>query len=399
VENREHIQKLLAKYLERKCKTEEISQLLEYFNRPQDETALKAAIMQFFEDAAEKGQCDEAKVTLAIDDVHARLMANINKDRTKIKHIQWIKLSVAASILMLISLGIYSYFSTSTDQKQSIVKVQQQDVSPGGNKGTLTLADGSEVSLEKTKNESFVRQGNTTIKNKNGQLIYDSRISKNGNVSYNKLTIPRGGQYQLTLPDGTKVWLNAASSIAFPTAFTGKERRVIITGEVYFEVASLFDTDKEKIPFIVNVNDETEIKVLGTHFNINSYPEEGAIKTTLLEGSVEVTSLTNHQSLIIVPGQQVSIDKSGLLTVEDVNTEEVIAWKNGYFYFDNDSLQTIMDQLARWYDVKITYEGDIPDRIFTGKIHRDINLSEALAILKFTKVNFRIEDKSIIVIP
>lgn len=393
----------MVKYLDRNCTEQEIVQLLECFDQPQNESTLKGAIMKYLEEEAERGQFDAIKETKALNDVHAKLMESIGVKRTKIKYIQWLKISAAASILALMSLGIYSYFITSDSQKD-IVKVQKQDVEPGGSKGILTLSDGVEISLENTKVETLAHQGNTTIRNKNGQLVYISESPKVENIFYNRVTIPRGGQYQLVLPDGTKVWLNAASTIAFPTAFTGKERRVRITGEVYFEVAPLDvaaeNGIKEKMPFIVNVDNKAEVKVLGTHFNVNSYSDEdGSIKTTLLEGSVEVLSVETNQKYIIKPGQQAAIIEGGSLNVKEVNTEEVIAWKNGFFYFDNTSLQNIMQQLSRWYDVKVTYEGDVPERIFSGKIHRDVNLSEVLEILKFTKVNFRIEDKCIIVTP
>lgn len=382
---------LLERFEKGTCTMEEVKLIEKWFNS-MDGGGYS------FKDDNQKERIKNNLYRSIIKDAEIELQAPIRH----LKHLPtWIK--IAASILLLFSVGTISYYIVNKTQQEKIGNGLSQDVEPGGNKGVLTLSDGKEISLENTKVETLAQQGNTTIKNKNGQLVYIAESPKVENVFYNRVTIPRGGQYQLTLPDGTKVWLNAASTIAFPTAFTGNERKVRITGEVYFEVATITTVgnrgELEKMPFIVNVNDKAEIKVLGTHFNVNSYTDDGAIKTTLLEGSVEVSSLITKNSITIVPGQQASIDDSGVTNVNLVNTEEVVAWKNGYFYFDNSSLQTVMHQLSRWYDVKVTYEGEIPDRKFNGKIHRDVNLSEVIEILKYTKVNFRIEDKSIIVTP
>jgi transmembrane sensor len=295
----------------------------------------------------------------------------------------------------------------SVDKKAVVATMDQSkrfknDVAPGSEKAVLTLADGSSIPIDTTKNLNIPHQGSATIKNSRGQLSYNAPVQKVGNVYYNRLTIPRGGQYQLTLPDGTMVWLNAASSIAFPTSFTGKERRVRMTGEVYFEVASAVTTDengvKEKVPFIVNVNNEAEVKVLGTHFNINAFSEEGSIKTTLLEGSVQVSSLITNQSSLIVPGQQLSVDEKGAINVKEVNTEEVMAWKNGYFYFNNTSLKVVMQQIARWYDVEVAYEGNVPEQNFGGTVSRKSNLAQVLKILEISGVRFTIEGRKVTIL-
>src|SRR5699024_5260550 len=200
-------------------------------------------------------------------------------------------------------------------------------------------------------------------------------------IAYNSLTTPRGGQYQLTLPDGTKVWLNAASSIRYPTAFTEHERQVKITGEAYFEVAK----DAHK-PFIVTV-DNMEVKVLGTRFNINAYADETTINTTLLEGSVKVVSSTdNIRSLILNSGQQVQLDKVGQMElVKNADVGEVSAWKKGLFVFHSDELPAIMRRLSRWYDVEVEYKNNtVPTTHFTGAIQRDVNISEVLKMFELT---------------
>lgn len=389
----------MQKYLDRKCSKSEIAQLLGYFEKAQNESTLKAVILNYFEEEAFRGHNDNVKEDQALEDIHAKLIANIKVKQSRDKHIHWYKFAAAASILVLLSFGIY-YFSSTINRE--IAQLQQSDIKlQEKNKGAYKLGN-EEASRQNYTAKSSSQQSDNKRQNTPKQLAVSESV-KIDNISYNRVSIPKGGQYQLTLPDGTKVWLNAASTIAFPPAFTGNERRVKITGEVYFEVASLAFVDekgkKEKMPFIVNVNNKAEIKVLGTHFNVNSYSDDGSIKTTLLEGSVEVKSLESNQKFVLKPGQQAAITKTGDLSIKDVNLEEVLAWKNGYFYFDNTNLQNIMQELSRWYNVKVAYEGNVPERNFSGKIQKDLKLSEVLEILKFTKVNFRIEDRCIIVTP
>lgn len=410
MESKEQLQKLFQKYLDRKCSTAEIKLLLDSFGSRKNEEILKSEILQYFSeevklDEQNSSEDEAAKLSL----VYAKVMSDIKKEKSRSAYrtlfVQ--RAAVAASMLLFLSLGIFFYSSLKNNSRKEIVKNQVQpikrnlkhDVEPGSNKGTLTLADGSSIELDKIADGEISTQGDVRIKKENNQLVYDASLLGSGKIIYNRVSIPRGGEYQLTLPDGTKVWLNAGSVIAYPVAFNGDERRVSIKGEAYFEVASVYSKDKKKQPFVVSVNQDVEVRVLGTHFNIKAYPGEGAIRTTLLEGSVEVKSIAANKSMLIQPGQQVAVDKSGALNIKEVNTQEVIAWKNGYFYFDNASLQDVLQQLARWYDVQVLYEGSIPDRYFTGKIRRNIYLSEALEILEFTHVNFRIEGKKIIVIP
>jgi len=275
--------------------------------------------------------------------------------------------------------------------------------------------------LDSAANGKLAEQGTTTIEKRNGQVIYsplpiaDSRLP----MAYNTMTTPRGGQYQLTLPDGSQVWLNAESSITYPTAFseTERERRVKITGEAYFEVTS----DKKR-PFIVAINtsadsrlpsaDNTsadsrlptadekqgfEIEVLGTHFNVNAYKEEPTINTTLIEGSVRIKNL--YTTITLKPGQQGQLnprtEKLAHVVHPDIN--EVIAWKNGNFYFDNKNLRSILEDFSRWYDVDVVYEGNLKNRTFFGIVKRDKPLSHVLKLLEDNNIRFRIEGKKLIV--
>jgi ferric-dicitrate binding protein FerR (iron transport regulator) len=231
------------------------------------------------------------------------------------------------------------------------------------------------------------------VKQSNGQLAYNTQNEKPTEVLYNTLTTPRGGQYQLVLPDGSKVWLNAASAISYPTAFTGSERKVEIKGEAYFEIAK-----NTAMPFIVKVND-AQVQVLGTHFNINAYSDEDAIKTTLLEGAVKVTK--DAASTLLKPGQQAILGRSSneIRVQENTDLDAVLAWKNGYFSFNQTDLATIMRQIARWYDVDIVYSDKVPERRFGGEIPRNTNAAEVLKMLEESKVHFRIEGRKVIVLP
>jgi transmembrane sensor len=304
----------------------------------------------------------------------------------------------AAAILLLIASGSY-FFLNRQHSKTPVASVKDKilinDAAPGGNKAILTLANGSKIILSNAKNGALTQQGNTkVVKLEDGKLAYQSgETNVPVAVEYNSVSTPRGGQYQLTLSDGSKVWLNAESEITFPTAFTGKERKVAIKGEAYFEVTH--DASK---PFQVTVNG-MEVQVLGTHFNINAYDDDNYIKTTLLEGSVKVTK--GNESVLIVPGEQAKVSSSTdvIKIKKDADLDEAVAWKNGFFYFSHAGLQTVLHEFSRWYDVDVEYEGVLPQRVFEGKIQRSLNLSEVLKILETNDVHFKIEGKKIVVTP
>ncbi len=239
---------------------------------------------------------------------------------------------------------------------------------------------------------------------KNRSLAYEAK--KNGNVQtvYNTITTPRGRQYQFHLPDGSGVWLNAGSSITFPTVFNSQERNVKITGEVYFEVAKKMQGNGNRVPFTVSVDNPSDaarnldIIVLGTHFNVNAYADEPQVKTTLLEGSIKLKK--NKEQYLLLPGQQARLQENGIFKVIDqINAEEVLAWKDGFFYFDHTDLPTVMRQLSRWYDVSVEYRGDIPDLKFVGEIPRSAQLDQVFQILGKTKLRFTVDNKKIIVHP
>lgn len=299
----------------------------------------------------------------------------------KVRRMPW-KWAAAAAAVVLLSFG---YFWS--QQRKPVIQQAAlvNDVRPGTNKAILTLGDGSTVTLDSAGNK-VIGQG---ILQSGGQLEYGEQTT----VNFNILTTPKGGQFQVTLADGTKIWLNAASSLRYPTAFVGDTRKVEVTGEAYFEVAK-----QAAMPFIVQINAQTSVEVLGTRFNINAYTNEANIKTTLIEGAVRLK--VNEQSRTLSPGQQAQVNSQGeIRLIEKADLDEALAWKHEIFYFRNADLQTVMRQLERWYDVEITYNGNIPARRFQGEIQRNLNLSDVLEGLKNTEINFSIEGRKIIVQP
>ncbi len=326
--------------------------------------------------------------------IHDKINAEPKQVRRRVIPLR--RIAVAASLIGVLLLTAFVFINKGGSKgivKANVSEHQfKDDVSPGGDKATLILADGSIVVLDDAQNGILAQQGNSKVVKLGGKLSYNPINKSSKEILYNTISTPNGGQYQLELPDGSLVWLNATSSIRFPTSFVDKERRVEITGEAYLEVAK--NRDK---PFIVTVNN-AEIQVLGTHFNINAYLDEDDVKTTLLEGSVKFVNGGNAN--ILKPGQQSQLIKNGTVkVVSSVDVEKVVAWKNGFFDFDNAGIETIMRQLSRWYNVEIEYNGKTDD-LFIAEMRRNIKLSDALKALELTgKVRFEIEGKKIIVMP
>lgn len=302
------------------------------------------------------------------------------------QHVSW-RTIAAASVLAVCLAGGYYYFDK-TNHPIPAAQISPQDLTPGGDHATLTLSDGSQIRLDNASNGILARDGEMMIRKVEQGLVTYSGKGLFAENQFNTITAPTGGKYSVVLPDGSRAWLNAESSIRFPTVFAKNERKVSIAGEVYFEITP----DKQK-PFLVDVQGIQSIKVLGTHFNVNAYGDEAAVTTTLLEGSVVVSPANkNDKTVRLKPGDQASLSGKGTIQVEkDVNTEGVIAWKNGFFQFEKANIKTVMRQLSRWYNVDVTYEGVASERTFSGKINRSVNASEVLEILQFTGVNFRIE--------
>lgn len=390
---------LLQRYTDKTCTEEEKEQLMQLLQQPNNDEVAQLLIDRMIKER-------QTRYTMPQDAAEAVLQAILQTGKTTVISIKdngrtrnnlWRRIAVAASITLLLAIGGWLW-STRTPSAD-IVQTKDQptisiDLLPGGNKAILTLDNGRTIVLDSTSNGIVAQQGGATVlKTGDGQIAYDILGKESLNALYNKLSTPRGGQYQLVLPDGSKVWLNSLSSIRYPTTFNGKERRIELKGEAYFEVAK-----KANMPFKVNIEGKAEVEVLGTHFNINSYADEPAIATTLLEGSVRVTGLENRDSRLIEPGEQAQLKKNGQLTLNKaVNVEQVLAWKNGIFNFDNADLPMVLRQLSRWYDVDVVYEGSIPQREFGGKIQRDLNLSQVLRILEKNNVHYRTQGRKLII--
>ena len=307
---------------------------------------------------------------------------------------KWLRIA-AAAIFFISATGVYFLLKPARSpqpigQTKKVFKVVQP-ITAGGNKAVLTLSDGSNIVLDSTHQGTLAKQGSVKVMKLNtATLAYNSGDENNQEVVYNTLSTPSGGQYQLILPDGSKVWLNASSSIHFPTSFKGRERNVTITGEAYFEVAK-----NAAMPFKINVKG-VEVEVLGTHFNVMAYDDESSMNTTLLEGSVKVSK--GSLKKLLAPGQQSVINSAGEINVVDADVEEVMAWKNGWFQFNAYDIKTVMRQISRWYDVEVVYEGKIPAGHYSGSVNRDNDIAQVLKIMQSAGVRFKIEGRKLIVL-
>jgi ferric-dicitrate binding protein FerR (iron transport regulator) len=307
----------------------------------------------------------------------------------------------AAAIIILFGIAAYLYFANEKPQK-NLAKNDHSlpaDISPGGNKAVLTLSDGSTITLDSAANGVLAQQGKTSVvKLSNGEIAYRPKGAAADDVVMNTLTTPNGGQYQLNLPDGSKIWLNAASSVTYPAVFVGPTRKICITGEAYLEVAK----DKTR-PFLVDIDGKSVVEVLGTSFNINSYGDEGQIKTTLITGSVRMSSdrqprTSGTDGVILKPGQQaIQGNTNTPIVIQSADIDKVLAWKNGVFSFEGKSFQAVMMDIQRWYNVQIQYEGKLPAFQFSGKMDRGVMLSTVLKFLSDYGVKTRLEGNILIV--
>lgn len=312
--------------------------------------------------------------------------------------------AAAASVTIAIAILVFAILQpnrTPVIVQRSVSPEPSKLITPGGNKALLTLNDGRTITLDNAVNGQLAMEGNTSvIKSADGKLLYDAKSTNQSDiVAVNTLQTPRGGQYQVTLPDGTIAWLNSVSSIRYPTRFVSHIRKVEVTGEVYLEVKP----DKSK-PFIVEIKGNSttspyQVEVLGTAFNIMAYPEERMIKTTLIHGAVKVSD--SKQAKTLRPGQQAWMNYSvpEISLLNDADTTEAVAWRNGNFQFNKVDIKTIMRQIQRWYNVDVMYEGKIPQNEFVGSIERSADIEKVLHILDLGEVHFKIEGKKITVFP
>lgn len=367
--NNKNLNELLAKYRSDTC-TEDEKMLLEDWISSTTFPEYQVSEEEIMEDLA------ELRSTLPLSIKTTRL---------------WPRIAAAASVVLAIGLGWYFYPGQSKETSATVIATTIADIKPGRFSATLTLANGSNIALNNSANGKLADQaGAAVVKTANGQIAYQNNgISKGPQT--NILSTAKGEQYIVVLPDGSKVWLNAATSIQYPTTFAGlAERKVVLNGEAYFEVA------KDKMhPFVVETS-EQRVKVLGTHFNVNSYVDEKATKTTLLEGSVGITPANKKQISILAPGQQALLTSIGL-KISAANVNAAIDWKNGKFIFEDESLGVILRKVARWYNLEVVYQQPaLSNLIFTGTISRYEDVTNVLSKLELTEdVKFKIEGRKI----
>ena len=401
---------LLDRYLKDIISVEELPAFIEYLRYYNNIGQLQQAIEQALRDNNFSGISDPSRTEIIFQKILQQAAATENismpvkpvyEIKQKRNHLRVVRWLTAAAVMAAVFTGTYLILqkkkSSELASRSQTIQPLANDAAPGTNKAVLKLADGSEIMLDDTEMGLITQQGNTKVfKLENGELTYKAASGSESGMVYNTLSTPRGGQYQLVLPDGSKVWLNASSSLRFPAFFEGKERVVELTGEGYFEIAH-----NAKMPFAVYVND-LKVEVLGTHFNIMSYDNEKTVNTTLLEGSVKLsfpTSKIQEQEIKIKPGQQATLDKKiSLLNVHEADVESAVAWKNGMFQFKSDDIQTIMRQIERWYDVDVSYADKIPEGHYSGTIERDNKLSTVLKILEESDLKFKIEGKTLTIL-
>eukprot|EP00697_Spironema_sp_BW2_P012862 gnl/Spiro4/29528_TR14455_c0_g1_i1.p1 gnl/Spiro4/29528_TR14455_c0_g1~~gnl/Spiro4/29528_TR14455_c0_g1_i1.p1 ORF type:complete len:400 (+),score=-51.45 gnl/Spiro4/29528_TR14455_c0_g1_i1:2029-3228(+) len=375
----------------------------------------KAKVNKWYDDIDKAQLKTEIEHDEVKEALFQKIIIGLNKEK-KAKVIPLLKnatfykvLAVACSFTVVVFIGFKLMDVKQSNKSIAQTKAANDVVAPQSSKAMITLSNGKKVPLDSIYSGTLASQnGINVLKNADGSIAYSGQSNV---LAYNTLSNPRGSAIvTMMLEDGTKVWLNSESSIKFPTAFIGNERKVEITGEAYFEVKSIYLNAGLKKPFIVHINSNAdlalntpdnngaEVEVLGTHFNIKAYSEEKFIKSTLLEGSIKMTS--QHKSVLITPNQQAKVipGKADIKVVDSVNVDEVLAWKNGFFQFSEANIETVMKQISRWYDVTIIYQGkgELTDH-FNGKIPRTFSLAKVLKILELNDIRVKIQGKNLII--
>lgn len=376
--DRQRLEELARKWLDGSITSEEQEEFSAWYNREQDKPVVIPSL--FAESEAEHRE----KILSGV----------LHSTRSQKTSYRWQYAAAAVLLLLMVAYGVFFITGTNQQVVTAPAQITATDISPGSDKAILTFDDGRSVTLDEQQNGVLKDDRGVRIIKEDGMVVYEAIGAGYGKTAYNVITTPRGGQYSLRLPDGSKVWLNAASSLRFPTRFTGSQRTVELNGEAFFEIVP--DSQRgEFTPFYVETKGKQTVKVLGTKFNINSYADEHSIKTTLVEGSVEILD-PQGETTRLKPRQQAMLSDNGKLRVIDgVDLEEALAWRNGMWLFRETEIREILRQVARWYDVDVVYEKDIPERRFNGGISRDSRLSSILAILETSGIHFSVEGKTI----
>lgn len=397
--NQERIKVLFEQYLNDSLSPDDLLELQAAIKDDRYQPLFDELLKNAFKEPAFAEIDDEARQSV-FNAINSRIsqqeidQLRINSQRRLIPY-KWLA-GVAALLFVALGTGwfLVQHSNRNHNGHQQKENTYAQNIKPGINKATLTLANGKQLVLTDSLQGQLANEAGVKVsKTKKGEIVYTVVQDKGSGqqaLQYNILTTRRNEQFQVVLPDGSHVWLDAASSLKYPVAFTGNERKVELTGQGYFEVAH-----NAAKPFIVKTN-KTEVQVLGTHFNVSAYDDDRDTKTTLLEGSVRIKS--NNATAMLKPGGQAVLNDKGQLTVnKDVDTEMEIAWKNGLFDFKKAGIEEIMARASRWYDINVKYEGKIPATKLTGKISRNVDISGLLGILQFEGIKVRVEGRNVIV--
>ncbi|MDP4214004.1 MAG: DUF4974 domain-containing protein [Bacteroidota bacterium] len=392
---------LFGRYAQRISTEQEEKELMMLIEKPAHKEELLRLIAQTIETTPAGLEMPGQATSSVLEAIFQAESPRLVREQETVKFSRRITWRIGAAVA--VAALLFGWYWNGRTQKNKVPATAKttgdNSLPPGGNKAILTLGDGSKIVLDSAANGLITHQGTVKIiKRANGELSYSDPEGKPAEIFYNMMTTPRGGEYELSLPDGSRAWLNATSSIRYPTSFAGERREVEISGEVYFEIAR-----NSAMPFVVKVHREMagkkdmEITVLGTHFNVMAYPDEPEITTTLLEGKV---SLTNGSANIVLrPGQQAKLENTAGFAVEEADVDKAVAWTTGFFQFENMNIYSIMRQLSRWYDVEVSYSVKDYGRLFGGRINRNLNLPEVLSVLEANNIHFRIEGRKITVLP
>lgn len=398
---------LFIQYLNNKCTVEQERQVNELLNQP-DMLALLYALMEEMDHEAELGDNipdtdTDSKIADWQQEMASRITQSVldsfdhNHSDRNLWGRNFLRYAAAVVGFVFIASGALFFMKSKTDRGTLDLAKQDEQVRPGSDQATLTLANGKVVSLsEATEGEIAHQSGVQIEKTADGNIVYSVKKDQEVTTAFNTVATPRGGQYQVVLPDGSKAWLNASSSLSFPVQFKTNERRVKMTGEVYFEIAKLENKDRSgRVPFFVETEDQT-IQVLGTQFNVNAYVDEPYTRTTLVEGSVRIEATNSSNSVLLKPGQQAVLKSQ--FAVNDIAVQKIIAWKSGDFVFQEESLDNILRQVARWYDVDVECSEDLGKLRFNGMVSRSKPLSTLINIIQSTeKVHIQIQGRRLIV--
>ncbi|MDT3401440.1 FecR family protein [Mucilaginibacter terrae] len=388
--NNERFNYLLNRYINKECSADEFAEFFTYIENPAYDELMQERMKESLKTLTPGADVHQVDW----DSIYSNII-NHDNGSSRIRRMFSRKLAAAAAVVILCTAGLSWWLVNRGQPVQHVAKVTKvKDVQPGTDKAVLQLADGRRIVLNNTGNGVLAKQGSTSVKQQNGGVLaYDAGNQEEGaNPSLtNTLSVPAGGKYMIILPDESKVWLNSNSSLTYAAAFTGAKREVVLKGEAYFEIAK-----DARHPFIVKSGRST-VQVLGTHFNISAYPDESLSEVTLCEGSVRLS--VGNQFALLKPGDQASFNRhDDMIALKEVDVEEAIDWKNGYFQFDNAGIEKVMNKIKRWYNIDVAFQGAKPDVKFTGMISRNNKLSKILNLLQSTGgVDFEITDNKVIV--